>query len=35
MTLGFQDQNFDFYYENIVIKKSAEENYLEVLQTVN
>ena len=26
MTLGFQDQNFDFYYENIVIKKSAEES---------
>ena len=25
MTLGFQDQNFDFHYKNVVIKNSAEE----------
>ena len=25
MTLGFQVQNFDFHYETIVIKSSAEE----------
>ena len=25
MKLGFQDQNFDFHYENIVIENSSEE----------
>ena len=28
MTLGFQDQNFDFHYKNVVIKNSAEEKIL-------
>ena len=29
-TKGFQDQNFDFHYENLVIKNSAEEKILRV-----
>ena len=28
MTLGFQDQNFEFHYENLVIKNSTEETIL-------
>ena len=28
MTLDFQDQNFDFHYENVVNKNSAEERIL-------
>ena len=28
MRLDFQDQNFDFHYENIVIRNSAEEKIL-------
>ena len=28
MTVGFQDRNFDFLYENVVIRNSAEEKIL-------
>ena len=28
MTLGFQDQNFDFHYKNVFIRNSAEEKIL-------
>ena len=28
MTLGFQDQNFDFHYKNLVIRNSTEEKIL-------
>ena len=28
MTLGFQDQNFDFHYKNVVIRNSAKEKIL-------
>ena len=30
MTLGFEDQNFDFHYENVVIRNSAQEKILEI-----
>ena len=30
MKLVFQDQNFDFHYENVVIRNSAEEKILEI-----
>ena len=30
MTLGFQDQNFDFHYKNVVLRNSAEEKILEI-----
>ena len=28
MTLGFQDQNFDFYYKNVLIRNSTGEKVL-------
>ena len=28
MALGFQDQNFDFHYKNVVIRHSAKEKIL-------
>ena len=28
MTLGFQDQNFDFHYKNVVTRNSAEKKVL-------
>ena len=28
MTLGFQDQNFDFHYKELLIKNSTEEKIL-------
>ena len=34
-TLGFQDRNFGFNYENVVIKNSAEVKHLELLQVIN
>ena len=28
MTVGFQDRNFDFLYENVVTRNSAEEKII-------
>ena len=30
MTLGFEEQNFDPHYENVVIRNSAEQKTLEI-----
>ena len=30
MTLDFQDQNFDFHYKNVIIRKSVEEKILRI-----
>ena len=30
MTLGFQDQNFDFHYKNLFFRNSAEEKMLAI-----